>query len=727
MRVDFKNSLRSTTVLAAMLAAGVATPAFAQEQGAIVAPTLRVGADADAYKAATTSSATKTETPLVNVPQSVTVVTEAQMQDQAVQNLADVVRYTPGVGFAQGEGNRDAPIFRGNATTADMFVDGMRDDLQYYRDLYNVERVDVLRGPNGMIFGRGGAGGVINRITKQADGETVRQLGLQASSEGGGRVTADIGQALNDVASFRVTGLVEDSDSYRDDVSYERVGLNPTLGFRIGENTTLRAGYEYYDYEFVADRGVTTLNGRPVDVDPKTFMGDPARSPTTATINAFTASIEHAFGNGAKLSNRFRYADQDKFYQNVFPGAANAAGTTVSISAYNNLSARESTFNQTDLTFSVGTGPIKHNILVGMELGKQTSDSRRDDGIFTGAGCTAATATTANACTVPLSDPRTPASAYGLVFRHLPSQGFSTSEADQVALYAQDQIELSPQWQLVAGVRYDNFKVDHLNRNTNATFKSEDDLWSPRVGVIFKPIESMSAYASYTQTFVPRAGEQLGSLSATNATFDPEEWENIEAGFKWDITEALSASAAVYQLDRTNQLIADPLAGAPGGPPAGTQILVEGQRVTGVELAFTGDVTEAWSVVGSYAYQDGETLSNQSATIRKGAQLGQVPEHSFALWNRYDFTPNWGAGLGVIYAADRYATTQNIATPASNVTLEAYTRIDGAVYWTINDNFRVQANIENLLDEEYYPNAHSNTNVMPGSPRSFRVGLTTNF
>ncbi|QGZ97069.1 TonB-dependent receptor [Terricaulis silvestris] len=663
------------------------------------------------YRATDTSSSTKTNTPLVDVPQSVTVITEVEIRDRAVQNLADTVRYVPGVSFAQGEGNRDTPIFRGNASTADMFVDGVRDDVQYFRDLYNVERVDVLRGSNGMIFGRGGGGGIINRITRQANGQDVRGFTAQLSGEGGGRVTGDFGMRIDDMASFRVTGVYEDSEGYRDDAFYERNGLNPTFALQIAPSTELRVGYEYYDYEFVADRGVSSFAGRPLDIDLSTFFGDPARSPTTATVNALNVRFEHEFGGGVRLVNHTRWGIYDKYYQNIFAGATSGGGANVAIEAYNNATDRDSLFNQTDLTFDVATGSLQHTILAGIEVGRQITDNFRETGFFTDVS------PTATSIIVPVSNPRYTGP---VAFSQGATDADNHGTATQYSVYLQDQIEFSPRWQAVVGVRFDRFEAELRNNRNGAEFNAEDNLWSPRVGLIYKPVENASIYASYSQTFVPRAGEQLASLNATNSALDPEEWENIELGAKWDVSPTLSLTAAVYQLRRTNIAITDPL------NPA-QLILVEGQEVRGVELGVSGEITDAWHVVGGYAYQDSEILSNQSATVRAGATLAQTPEHSFSLWNRYDFTPSIGAGLGVIYVGERFATVQNLVTPANNVVLEDYTRVDGAVYWTVSDNLRVQLNVENLLDEEYFVNAHSATNIMPGSPRAFRVGLSAAF
>src|SRR5688572_29599208 len=195
-------------------------------------------------------------TPLRAIPQAISVVSSALIADLRMSSMADVTRYMPGVGFAQGEGNRDTPIMRGNSSTSDFFVDGVRDDVQYFRDVYNVDRVEALKGPNAMIFGRGGVGGVINRVTRQADWGPSREASLQFGSWDNKRFTADIGRGLNQTVALRATALYENSDSYRNGVGLERYGVNPTMAFRVGPKTTLRASYEYFHDERIADRGI---------------------------------------------------------------------------------------------------------------------------------------------------------------------------------------------------------------------------------------------------------------------------------------------------------------------------------------------------------------------------------------------------------------------------------------------------------------------------------------
>ena len=657
------------------------------------------------YSVPAVSSATKTATPLRDVPQAVSVVTSALIADQRMASMADVARYMPGVGFAQGEGNRDTPILRGNSTTSDFFVDGVRDDVQYFRDVYNVDRVEALKGPNAMIFGRGGVGGVINRVTRQADWGQAREASLQFGSWDNKRFTADVGRGLNETLAIRATGLYENSDSYRDGFSVERYGFNPTVAFRLGPNTTLRGSYEYFHDERTADRGISSFNGLPVVTDAGTFFGDPAQSPTDATVNVVSGLLEHRFNSRVMLRNRLSYGDYDKFYQNVFPGAVNAAGTTVAISAYNQATTRQNLFNQTDVIVSAQTGRFGHTLLVGAELGRQETANFRNTGFFSSLG---ANVTTFNA---PLAEPTI---SLPVTFRQNATDADNQGVTTIGSVYAQDQVALSQQLEAIVGLRFDSFNADVTNNRTATDFTSDDGLLSPRLGLIYKPIRPLSLYGSYSLTYLPRAGEQLSSLSLTNQALDPEEFRNYEIGAKWDVVPSFAFTAAMYRLDRGNVIVPDP------NDPA-VSILVDAQRTKGLEIGVNGYVTRAWSVAGGYAYQDGEITRSISATAQAGASLAQLPKHSISLWNKYDFTPRVAAALGVIYRGDVFTSTDNL------VLLPSWTRVDGAVYYNVTAKLRAQVNIENLFDEDYYLNAHSNTNITPGSPRALRVTLTTRF
>jgi catecholate siderophore receptor len=658
----------------------------------------------DGYVIAKTTTATKTNTLLRDVPQSVSVVTQDIIKDQAIQSMAETVRYVPGMGISQGEGNRDALVFRGNRSTADFFVDGIRDDVQYYRDLYNIDRVEVLKGPNGMIFGRGGSGGVINRVAKEAGWSPIQEITAQAGSFNTKRVALDVGQGINEAAAVRLNAVYENSGSFRDGVDLKRYGVNPTVTIMPTDNTKVVLNAEYFKDERVADRGIPSFQGRPVNTNVSTFFGDPNRSPADSELKAVNALIEHKFDNEITIRNRTRFATQDKFYQNVYPGAVNAAGTEVAISAYSDTTKRNNFFNQTDLLFSLNTGEVKHDLVVGLEIGHQETDNLRQTGFFNNL------TTSVN---VPINNPIT---TVPFTLRTQASDADMHSVTKQTSLYAQDQIKLLPELQAILGLRYDRFEVDF--RKNNATppldINTNDNFLSPRVGLVYKPIETVSIYTSYSLAYVPRAGEQLTSLTVTNKALEPEKFKNVEVGAKWDIRPDLALTTAVFKLDRTNVIIPDPNNSA-------LSILAGGQSNKGFELGLAGRVTSAWSVMGGYTYQDGEITNTQSSTAKKGAVLAELPKNTFSLWNRYDFAPGWGVGLGVINRGAMYTSTDN------TVRLPGFTRVDAAVYAKLDKNLRAQLNIENLFDTKYFASAHNNNNISPGSPIAARVSIIANF
>ncbi len=650
-------------------------------------------------------TATKTDTPLRDVPQAITVVSKETMAALNMTSMGDVVRFVPGIGYAQGEGNRDTPVFRGNSSTADFYVDGVRDDVQYYRDVYNLERVEALKGPNAMIFGRGGVGGVINRVQRVADWTPGNEVALQVGSYENRRISTDLNRPLNSKVALRLTGVYENTDTYRSGVGLERSGINPTLSVSVGPNTVVRSGYEYFHDDRTADRGIPSYQGMPFVTDASTFFGNAPESNSVATVNSVFGLVEHRFSDRVTLRNRTSYADYDKTYQNIFPGAVNAAGTTVSISGYNNATQRQNLFNQTDLTAQRRTGRIAHAVLVGMELGRQETDNFRNTAFFT----------TISPTTTTLALPVTaPTTSLPMEFRQNATDADNAGVANVAAFYVQDQVTLSRHVEAVIGLRYDDFNVGFHNNRTNADFSSHDGHASPRLGLIYKPVVPVSIYASYSMSFQPRAGEQLSSLSLTNQALDPESFRNYEVGLKWDFVRNSSFTMAVYDLERGNVIVPDP------NDPT-LSLLVDAQRTRGLEMSIAGNPTAQWNVLGAYAYQDGEITRSLSATVLAGAVLANLPTNSFSLWNRYDVSSRLGVGLGLIYRSDIFTATDN------TVVMPSYFRTDATAFFRINSKFGAQLNIENLFDADYYLFANGNNNITPGSPRAVRIGITTRF
>lgn len=703
--------------LPALVAAALACPAtgaLAQQASPAeaVLPEVRVRGKAEradgpvkGYRATRSSTFTRTDTPLKEVPASVTVVPQEVIRDTAMQSLGDVFRYVPGATAHQGEGNRDQVVLRGTSTTADFYADGVRDDAQVFRDLYNLERVEVLKGPGGMAFGRGGAGGVVNRVTKRPAFGHVGEASLTLGSWSQRRGTADLGDKLGDSGAWRLNAMAEKSGSFRGGVELERYAVNPAVTLLPGPQTALTLGYEHLRDSRTADRGFPSRNGAPFDADPSTFFGDASQSRARSTVDSLYAVVEHDFGGGLHLKNTSRLVHYDKRYQNVFPGSAVNAAGNLALSAYNNANDRTNFFNQTDLTAKFSTGGMEHSLLAGVELGRQRSASRRNTGFF-GA---------ATGITVPASAPLATATD----FRQTATDADNLVRSETVAAYLQDHVSLSAEWKVIAGVRYDLFKVALDDRRSLAVpldLARSDNALSPRAGVVWTPTAGSAYYLAYSYAFLP-SGEQLG-LAATTASLDPEKARNYEAGARWDLTPRLALSAAIFRTDRDNVRVADP-----ANP--GFFVKTGQQRTDGLELGLQGEVRPWWRVYGGYAHLDARviqplntgTAATVGSIVPAGNRLGLVPEDAISLWNRFDIDGGWSTGVGVIHQSSAFASISN------NVRLPAFTRLDGALFYTFSGGARLALNIENLLDRDYFPTSNGDNNISPGATRTVRLTL----
>ena len=650
------------------------------------------------------SSATKTDTRIRDIPQSISVITEEQIKDQSLLGLTDAIKYSPGVMAGQGEGNRDSVWFRGNQSTSDLFVDGVRDDVQYYRDLYNIDRVEVLMGPNGMIFGRGGVGGVINRVTKEAHWENKNELRMQGGTYDHKRSSIDLNSGINETLAVRINAMIEDSGSFRQGVESEKKAINPTFTFKPSDKTKIVVGMEYFNDKRTNDRGIPSvsngLQSRPFSTSRSTFFGNASQSPNEAIVKNGYAIIDHTFDNGMSVKNTTRFSDYDKYYQNVYANGQVNEGN-VKISGYYDNTQRQNFFNQTDLTYNFKTGSISHKLLTGLEIGLQENENYR-----------------VNATSDPSVSASNPFAL--LTFNSSRSRNTSTDISNQ-AIYLQDQIYLNEQFQIIAGLRYDKFKTKFNDSVTIANSASINDQFiSPRVGLVYKPIEPVSLYTNYSLSYLPRTGEQLTSLTSSIKSFDPEKITNIEVGIKYDLLQSFSISSSIYRLERSKIAITDP------SSPTNT-IIVDGQVTKGFELGVAGKLFDSYSMYGGYTYQDAEITKNQGAgdaQITSGTPLGHVPKHTFSLWNKYEMNETWSAALGIVSRSDMFAATPTTSTA---VKLPGYARLDAAIYANINKQTKLQLNIENLLDKTYYQSAHNNNNIMYGYPLTARATLTYTF
>ena len=659
------------------------------------------------YLAQEKFGAAKTPTPVIDIPQSLSITTEEQIAAQAFRDMGDILRFTPGAAVAQGEGHRDQITLRGQNTTADFFLDGIRDDVQYFRPLYNLEQVEVLRGSNALVFGRGGGGGAINRVTKRPDTD-ARFVGVEASADtfGSAYLAGDVNQPLSDVAGFRLNAFAETLDNHRREFGGERWAVNPTLSFQW-RDTRFDASIEHIEDDRTVDRGVPSLGGEPVEGFRDTFFGSPDLNETELSADIARLRVDHSFAPDVSANATLHWADYDKIYQNLYPIGIDLAAGTVGLDGYRDTTDRENLIAQANLVAEFATGGVGHTLLVGAEYGDQATSNTRADALFADS----------------LDDQIvTELSRFTGATIDVPSVAFPAltrdrdSDVEFASLYIQDQVDFG-RVQLIGGLRYDDFSIAVEDRANARTLASDDGEWSPRLGAIYKPADNVSVYASYSKTFLPRAGDQFLTLSPTAAALAPEEFETREVGIKWDPVRGFSLTASLFDLDREGATVVDPR-------DAGNALIV-GSETRGLELEASGRLGEGWTVYAGYSYLDAEQTGNVVGGTLANNVLPSVPEHMAFAWTRYDFAEvldgRFGVAAGFTYQSEQFASISNA------VALPDFLRVDAAAYFQVSDAVELRLNVENLFDAGYFPAAHNDNNISTGEPINARLTLGARF
>tara|TARA_B110000211_G_scaffold17497_2_gene18227 strand:- start:6896 stop:9010 length:2115 start_codon:yes stop_codon:yes gene_type:complete len=702
--------LGKATISTAVLLALYGTSVLAQEnitesEGSVERITVR-----GAFFGQQVATAVKTPTLLVNVPQSVSVVSAAQISEQALFSIADVMQYTPGVSIGLGEDHRDQVTIRGQNTTADFFVDGLRDDVQYFRPLYNLERVEILRGANALLFGRGGGGGVVNRVTKVASSaEDFTTLSAGIDTFGAGSISIDTNKAIDANNAFRFNGVFDSIDNHRDFKDGERYAINPTYTWMANDDTTVVASYEYVNDDRLVDRGIPSLDGAPLEGYDDTYFGDPDFNNTTLEAHIARVRVDHALSQNWNLNGTVQFADYDKAYQNLYPVNFDADAGTVTLDGYRDTTTRENALVQLNLIGQFATGDINHTLLTGMEYGSQDTENARRDAFFADSQDDQVSFLFSDPLVIPsmtLTDPVRD----------------RASDVTFTSAFVQDEIKLNENWIVVAGLRYDNFDIDVVDSievangadDGNSGFlSSSDSQVSPRAGLIYKPAESVSIYASYSKSFLPRSGDQFLSLSLTSQALEAEEFENKEIGVKWNFSDSLSVTAAAFEVERENGTAQDP-----NNPEAS---ILTGTETKGFEVQVVGKLSERWVINAGYSNLDGEEMGRIVDGALANRDLAQLPEHMLTLWNQYEVNDKWRVALGVIYQSKQYASLNN------TVELPDFVRVDAAVYYDYSEDVKLQLNVENVFDEDYFPSAHNDNNIATGEPLNARVSLQYKF
>lgn len=658
-------------------------------------------------------NALRTPTPIIDVPQSLSIITAEQITQQGFTSIGDIINYTPGVNTSQGEGHRDAVVFRGVRSTADFFIDGARDDVQYYRPLYNLEQVEILRGPNALLFGRGGTGGILNRVTKKGvigESFTNYQAGMNSFGEHSVQVDHNFNAGSN--SAFRINAFYEGLENHRDFFEGDRLGINPTARFQLGSATTLDLSYEYADHERFIDRGIPTgSDGRPVEAFENVVFGDPELNMNELQAHLFRANLQHQFADNLKGNFNAFYGDYDKLYENFYVSSYNQAATPleVTLDGYIDTTRRDNLILSSNFIWEVDGGMVNHTIIAGGEYIDTSSDQDRFNSFWD----TTADDNETFAITRPLVlNGGVGVNASGATTRNDYSRDINDDtrvSIDVGSLYVQDEIEISERLDVIVGARYDSFDINVLNVVANERRNRRDSAVSPRAGLVFKPMENISLYASYSESFLPRSGEQFANINGNSNQLDPDTFSNREAGVKWDLSQGLSLTAAMFEIEQSSPQVAD-------NNPETLDVI--DSEITGFEAQLQGQLTDNWYIAAGYSKLDGEQVDRSGPT---GLRPIELPEQMFSLWNTLQLTPELGLGLGLTHQDDSYINNGNTAI------LPSYTRLDAAAFYDLSARTRIQLNIENASDELYFPNAHSTHQATVGRPLNARITISSRF
>ncbi|RWU21535.1 TonB-dependent siderophore receptor [Pseudomonas alkylphenolica] len=682
-------------------------PALQAETLAIPATSVNSSYEEQSYNPRESKSALKIDAPLRDIPQTVNVVPQSVIKDQGAQSMEDVLKNVPGIGLSSGDGQRDQVTIRGFSAIGDMYVDGLRDDALYYRDLSNVERVEVIKGPAAVLYGRGSSGGLINSISKKPTFSPVQEAGVTFDSEGKRRTQFDAGWADEQQGdkAFRITGALEDSDTFRDDGYIDRKAIAPTAYFKLSDDLDLTVGATYLYDKRLIDFGIPALGDRPVDVDrDKRFgAGDPDDDYTRSEVFSFTAGVDYRLNDDFTLSNTSRYYHYDLDRNNTLADTSPTRFVTspsgellVKLNRGNVQRTEDGWFNQTELKHQALLAGMNHNLLYGVELGRQV----KDQSVFS----------QNNVAQVPVFRD-------GLVdvpFQANRQTAKGTTTQDTAGFYVQDLIELAPQWKALVGVRYDVFDQEYDDDLSGANLSRTDTTWSPRVGLVFQPDQIQSYYISVSRSYQPSS--EVFALSTGNQGLEPEETTNYEVGAKWDLLDSrLAVTAALFRLERTNMKTADP------ANPANLVLSGE-QRTDGFEATVSGQLTDKWQVYGGFAFLDAEITKSNSKTNgvpNEGQTPTLTPRTSANLWLVRSLTETWRVGMGANYVDERYTALDNV------VVMPSYTTVDAALLYN-QPKWDMALRLRNVFDRDYYASAHGSVDlIMPGAPRTLE--LSTNY
>ncbi|MBT8766277.1 TonB-dependent receptor [Metapseudomonas boanensis] len=670
----------------------------AEQNQALQLDSVKVDGKAEKTYKVEQSSSAKYTAPLLDTPQTITVVPKEVIQEQQALSLRQVLSNVSGITFNAGEGgggSGDSINIRGFSANSNIQIDGLRDSAQTSRtDTFNIEQVEVIKGPNSVFGGAGTTGGSINIISKQPQDNAFTQLGGGLGTDNYHRLTLDTNQPLEGVgtdSSFRLNLMAHENDvPGRDEIDRERWGIAPSLRLGFSDSTRLTLSAFHQTDDNLPDYGVPALDGKKLSgVDREDYYGWKNLDKEEIEQNALTANLEHDFNDNLRLQNLTRYSriDRDTVVSashvnltGVPAGRYRPAGPQ----AYGRDITTEMWINQTNLRVSFDTAGLGHELVTGVEISREDFDLQTyNHGLGTGAAGYPANG-------YDLYNP--PGYWTGPAIKT--TTGYTENQLDNKAMYVFDTIALNEKWDLNLGLRYDWF--DAVSDTYSAThvktgdFSSKDEELSSRAGLVYKPTDNGRIYLAWGTSFNPSAESAAssgGGLNAGTQSLDPEKNETWELGTKWEFLDgSLMLDGALFRVEKTDarEQLAD-----------GSYILAGEQRVQGVELGATGKITDRWNVFANYTFLDSETIKSEVDPAREGQALGNTPPHSFNLWSTYELPEGWTLGYGA-----RYVSERNVSS-STRAKLDDYWVHNAMVGYKVNENLDLQLNVNNLFDEDY--------------------------
>ncbi|RON71968.1 TonB-dependent siderophore receptor [Pseudomonas fluorescens] len=687
-----------TLGLSAFLSSGFAYSATELPATAISA---QAQEEADDPRVKVSNTATRTSTPVRYVPQAIDSIKTSNVADYGTNDIGDALSGMPNVS-SSADTRFDSLRIRGFDASNDFYLDGIRDDSQYKRDLHNIERVEVLKGPAAVLYGRGSQGGIVNRVSKMPEAGRRSTIEAQGGSEDLRSLYADLSTDPSENISLRLNMGNMDENSFRDGVSGNRQLFAPSMSWQLTPDLNWLVQYEYSRYNRTPDRGIPGVNGRPADVGRDTTYGNDHDFIDDKT-QSLRSRLTYELNDNWQLRQTLGVFKLDSDFDNTYLTGYTPATNKVTRQHWQQDLTTRNVYNNLELEGGFDTFGLEHRLLTGIETGSQ----RRDPKLYNAA-------TGRGTQPVPALDLFNP----NRELRHTGRMQLSSNshtEVESRAVYVQDQLRLNDQWQLLAGLRYDTFDIESTNKLRNITEDRDSHSTSPRVGLVWTPLQNHSFYASWSKTFSPVGGGLIGitpGAAGNSNDLSPELTKQKEIGVKSDwLDDRLSTTLAVYDLELYNRRTVDP------NDPTLT-VMTGLQRSRGIELTATGKLVGNWYMRGGVGVQDA-TIEKDNNGL-EGKRINNVAKHNGSLFLTWKPEMGWYGETGLTLVGQRYADNANTTE------LSGYGRWDALVGYRFKD-WDLRGALNNITDREYYASATSAAQIMPGAPRSVVMTGTYSF